>query len=363
MSTETTLSFTSSTGVLKICILIKDVIATLTLNQHLFPKHQDVIRELLSLDRALLQVELSSGADFLLTLKDKAAPTIEQSRQYLIAFLEKVGLDPASIGVGSPCFLASVDSESRLEENNIEDFRSTINEFCTNLNALLALESKCVLVSRISYFVLMKLYARPCLLNASASSTEKPAPDDFWGSLPSTSSLDWDDRDEPEYVQLAQIHADDFAIGGVHYPETVTYDHNPHQNVSEDAFLPKSSALEDTWGSLPSTPLLDVEEDDVPTLTTNNRYRKSRKIRRRRALPRTVVRRGLKHSARDHPLYTEVTTGPDGLYHCPWEGKDPLCSHKPHKNKCIYRFDALFLLPRPKVIANKRLSVNSSTLI
>lgn len=39
---------------------------------------------------------------------------------------------------------------------------------------------------------------------------------------------------------------------------------------------------------------------------------------------------------RDHPLYQKATIGPDGLYHCPWEGKDLTCSHKPEKLKCNY---------------------------
>ena len=39
---------------------------------------------------------------------------------------------------------------------------------------------------------------------------------------------------------------------------------------------------------------------------------------------------------RDHPLYQNTTIDPDGLYHCPWEGKDPACNHKPEKLKCNY---------------------------
>ena len=39
---------------------------------------------------------------------------------------------------------------------------------------------------------------------------------------------------------------------------------------------------------------------------------------------------------REHPLYQKATTGPDGLYHCPWERKDPACNHKPEKLKCNY---------------------------
>jgi hypothetical protein len=42
------------------------------------------------------------------------------------------------------------------------------------------------------------------------------------------------------------------------------------------------------------------------------------------------------NTPREHPLYQKATTGPDGLYHCPWEGKDPSCNHKPEKLKCNY---------------------------
>jgi hypothetical protein len=41
------------------------------------------------------------------------------------------------------------------------------------------------------------------------------------------------------------------------------------------------------------------------------------------------------NTAWDHPLYHNVSTGPDGLYHCPWEGQ-PFCGHKPEKLKCSY---------------------------
>jgi hypothetical protein len=42
------------------------------------------------------------------------------------------------------------------------------------------------------------------------------------------------------------------------------------------------------------------------------------------------------NTPRDHPLYQKATTDPDGLYHCPWEGKDPSCNHMPEKLKCNY---------------------------
>lgn len=40
-------------------------------------------------------------------------------------------------------------------------------------------------------------------------------------------------------------------------------------------------------------------------------------------------------AARDHPLYKSAVPGPDGLFHCPWEGNSN-CNHKPEKLKCNY---------------------------
>jgi hypothetical protein len=40
-------------------------------------------------------------------------------------------------------------------------------------------------------------------------------------------------------------------------------------------------------------------------------------------------------SARDHELYKNATPGPDGLFHCPWEGQNS-CNHKAEKLKCNY---------------------------
>lgn len=45
--------------------------------------------------------------------------------------------------------------------------------------------------------------------------------------------------------------------------------------------------------------------------------------------------------ARDHPLYHNAAPGPDGLYHCPWEG-EPTCQHKGEKLKCNYEYEDPF---------------------
>lgn len=51
------------------------------------------------------------------------------------------------------------------------------------------------------------------------------------------------------------------------------------------------------------------------------------------AAPRRQSAEG--ESARNHALYKNVLPHPDGLFHCPWEGK-PECNHRPEKLKCNY---------------------------
>ena len=55
------------------------------------------------------------------------------------------------------------------------------------------------------------------------------------------------------------------------------------------------------------------------------------------SLPAYSTRRSTNdgESARDHPLYKKAAPGPDGLFHCPWEGQ-ACCNHKPEKLKCNY---------------------------
>jgi hypothetical protein len=52
------------------------------------------------------------------------------------------------------------------------------------------------------------------------------------------------------------------------------------------------------------------------------------------------------NTAREHPLYHNVTPKADGLYHCPFEN-DPKanCTHKPEKLKCNYEYDPVLSLP------------------
>jgi hypothetical protein len=56
------------------------------------------------------------------------------------------------------------------------------------------------------------------------------------------------------------------------------------------------------------------------------------------------------NAARLHPLYQNVKPGPDGFYHCPWEGQSS-CQHKAEKLKCNYEY--AFDLP-PQIMLSTR---------
>ena len=69
------------------------------------------------------------------------------------------------------------------------------------------------------------------------------------------------------------------------------------------------------------------------------------------------------NTARDHPLYQNVTPKADGLYHCPWEGEDS-CTHKPEKLKCNYEYDPFQFPFRPSpMLTTSSLLANLSTPI
>ena len=332
MSTETPPPFPSSTVVLRICILIKDVIESLTSNQESFLRHQDVVRELLSLDRALLQVELFSEADVVFILKDKSASTIEQSRCCIVAFLEKCKLDPIFNIVDNSSLYATMGSE----ENEIEDFRSAINRFHTDLNKFV-IESRCVFSIIISVSMLTTFHDRSSVLDSLESSTEGPSPENLRDCLSSTPSFTLEDAAEPEDIRLAQLLTDDITLGNIQHSETATGDHNPYNTVNKNTSLGGSASPEGIWNPFPPISFSDDEENDAPQQTNEHQSRRPNK------------RKKANNAARNHSLYENVTTDTDGLYHCPWEGKDPLCDHKPHKHKCIYEYEH-FALPPPPLI-------------
>ncbi len=56
----------------------------------------------------------------------------------------------------------------------------------------------------------------------------------------------------------------------------------------------------------------------------------------------------LDNTAREHPLYHNVTPKADGLYHCPFEDDPKMnCTHKPEKLKCTYEYAPRFFFCFP----------------
>jgi hypothetical protein len=101
----------------------------------------------------------------------------------------------------------------------------------------------------------------------------------------------------------------------------------PTKTVPEGKYPPKSSILNRSLYQ-DYTPSLISDASTVQTSLGSDTIDDSFRL---------VGRSGLEidNTARDHPLYHNVSAGPDGLYHCPWEGQSS-CQHKPEKLKCNY---------------------------
>ena len=145
--------------------------------------------------------------------------------------------------------------------------------------------------------MLTNLYNRPVPVEAPTSSIENPSSEDLWPHPSSTSSLVLEDDDTAENFRLAQLLINDLESGNSQYLENAT---SANQNGDTVASLGDNQTTEHMRSPLP---------------------------------PRNI------NSAREHALYQNVSTGPDGLYHCPWEGKNLPCNHQPAKHRCKYEYD------------------------
>jgi len=153
-----------------------------------------------------------------------------------------------------------------------------------------------------------------------------------------------------QFPGLADLHVD---------PAHMQIDPDPSLSATSPhaswaSYTPPQSPPDDTWyqpslggssaESAASSPPADFATDTKyaydlvqgmssgdlsATVVADDAYRMSQAAgsRRGRTEGETV--------ARDHHLYKTATPGPDGLFHCPWEGtKD--CHHKAEKLKCNY---------------------------
>jgi hypothetical protein len=115
-----------------------------------------------------------------------------------------------------------------------------------------------------------------------------------WRHPSSISSHFLEDEDTEENFRLAQLLTNELEFGNSQSPETVT---DANQN------------------------------NDTVALRVHNQYtEKMNSLLELRAL----------NSARERGFYQNGSTGPDGLYRCPWEGKDMPCNHQPTKQRSTY---------------------------
>lgn len=144
--------------------------------------------------------------------------------------------------------------------------------------------------------MLTNVYNRPVPIEAPTSSIETPSTANLWSHPSSTSSLILEDADTAENFRLAQLLINDLDFGNSQYIETAT---SADQNGDTMASLVDNQTPKHRWSPLPQRNI---------------------------------------NSARERALYENVSTGPDGLYHCPREGNLP-CNHQPTKYKCKYEYD------------------------
>ena len=276
MSAESFTPFPFSETVHRIRLQLSDVVAVFALNQDSFRRHQDAVQELLHLDCALLEVERSSAAGILSTIKDKISENIEQSRGCFAGLLEKCKLDP-------------IFGQILPEANYIEAFRSSINELRTDLvDTLLGIEIGFVVCVDEVSSVLTNSYNRPEPMEDPTSSNRP------WHHPSSISSHVLEDEDTEENFRLAQLLTNELEFGNSQSPETVT---SANQN------------------------------NDTVASRGHNQYTENMK---------SLLELRTLNSAREKDFYQNVSTGPDGLYHCPLEGKDMTCNHQPTKQRSTY---------------------------
>ncbi|PMD48938.1 hypothetical protein L207DRAFT_575581 [Hyaloscypha variabilis F] len=115
-----------------------------------------------------------------------------------------------------------------------------------------------------------------------------------WPHPSSISSHVLEDEDTEENFCLAQLLTNELKFGNSQFPETVT---NANQN------------------------------NDTVASRGHNQYTENMK---------SLLELRTLNSAREKDFYQNVSTGPDGLYHCPWEGKDMPCNHQPTKQRSTY---------------------------
>jgi hypothetical protein len=140
------MSFPVSAGdVIAVSILIKDVIQGLSDSRGSAEEYQEIIRELWSLDKALLEVELPSrtcgNAIELNALSCTAMRTTDQCRLCISAYLEKIRSYNRSLGFGGSGSKLR-DAAKKIQwtlsqKDELTKFRAEVNGHASAINMLL----------------------------------------------------------------------------------------------------------------------------------------------------------------------------------------------------------------------------------
>jgi len=187
------------------------------------------------------------------------------------------------------CKLDPIFGQILPEANYIEAFQSSINELRTDLvDTLLGIEIGFVVCVDEVSSVLTNSYNRPEPMEDPTSSNRP------WHYPSSISSHVLEDEDTEENFRLAQLLTNELEFGNSQSPETVT---SANQN------------------------------NDTVASRGHNQYTENMK---------SLLELRTLNSAREKDFYQNVSTGPDGLYHCPLEGKDMTCNHQPTKQRSTY---------------------------
>ena len=139
-------TFGSVGDITAVCLIVKDLVDALDKSQRSAAEYQQIIRELWSLDRALLQVlDLSQKCEDcveLNALRVTVVQAVEQCRLSMSGFLEKINKYKQSLRCdGSGSFLKDSAMKLKwqvLQKGEVEKFRVEVIAQCSSINMLIA---------------------------------------------------------------------------------------------------------------------------------------------------------------------------------------------------------------------------------
>jgi hypothetical protein len=139
------ITFGSVGDIISVCLIVKDLVEALDDGNGSPAEYQELIRELWSLERALLQVDMMSRACQatieLNALNQTARQAAHHCRQCIEAFLDKIKKYKRSLGGDGPRnFL--IDASRKVmwqlcQNDELVKFRTEINAHSSSINMLL----------------------------------------------------------------------------------------------------------------------------------------------------------------------------------------------------------------------------------